>query len=206
MARHNLMRVEPLIAKFRLPKQARIVGYLKYRDGTDNFEYPIVRQNFRVVTKVPDIDPRTGEQAWKLSPRGERITLKFKLERKTVTRDWVPAYSPQGHIARNFDFRPDPAEMKRAESQERAKRTMQELASALAAENMSVEQMMARLRGPKKAAPIQEPTEEPTEELVEEPELEPEQIDQEPVAVKPVKKPAATPRRRYRRRKGKAEA
>jgi hypothetical protein len=215
MARHKLMAVEPLYAKFKLPRGAKIIGYLKLSDGSDDFEHPIVRQTFppghvlAETVRVPVLSA-AGEQEWKLTPRGERITPRFTLKRRAATREWVPAYSPQGHIARNFNWKPDPEEQARAQQKVQAQKTMKDLSEALAAVDMTPQEMIERLRGTAGGAAPEPETVEKTEA----PWLDPEDLEDfrlpEPAeeasgaSVEPEEAPkarkVATPRKRGRKR------
>ena len=155
MAKHALMKVEPIRSRFRLPPGAKIVGYLPNRDGSENFEYPIVRQKFTETRKVPVM--RGGEQEWKLNPKGERYTAKYKLERTQVEREWVPAYG-SGTIMRNFNFRPDAdelAKVKRKAQVDDFRRRFEEAAVAAGADPVA---LVRSLSGKKAEKQEEKPT------------------------------------------------
>lgn len=146
MASHALQSVEPVIAKFVVPKGAKVIGHIPNRDGSPNYDFPIVQQQVKVQVKVPVLD-RDGEQRWKLSPKGEPTVKMFKLTTEKKVVEWVPAYSPQGHIAKNFNFRPDPEEQKRTERAAKLKQVERQLAEALVDEDVDVATLVASLKG-----------------------------------------------------------
>ena len=63
-----------------------------------------------INNRVPVIDPRTGEQAFRKDVDGNYPLYRFPMRYKE--REFILERSPMGEVRMNFNFRPDPGERK----------------------------------------------------------------------------------------------
>jgi hypothetical protein len=141
VARHALMKPEPIYANFRVPKGAKVIGYL----DPETMELPIIQQTVTVKVKKPVIDPATGEQAWKKFA-GNPVVPRFTLVDEKRVVEWVPRKDAHANIRKDYNFRQTPEEIELLENAKRVKQMTSDLAKAMVAEGLDVTTLVRTIK------------------------------------------------------------
>lgn len=135
MAKHRLQQVQGIKRIPRVPKGARVVGYLN--PANPRIEQAIFAETKEVIVKTPKLDAK-GEPRYRNNNRGEPVTPMYDLVKEKKEVEFTLLWSPQGHEMKNYYFRPDPDEQARIDRAAKVKRVQQEIAEALADEDADV--------------------------------------------------------------------
>jgi hypothetical protein len=140
VARHALMKPEPIYANFRVPKGAKVIGYL----DPDTMEVPIIQQTITVKKRVPVLD-EDGKQRWKMFA-GNPVVPRFTLVDEKRVVEWVPRKDAHANIRKDFNFRQTPEEIELLENAKRVKQMTSDLAKAMVAEGLDVATLVRTIK------------------------------------------------------------